>query len=918
MLLMSGAFALLSSVRDSATLAVAAFVYGLGNGMCGGILNAFATSLTPPEARTQFLGLWKTVTALGGVSLPPLFGTVSDATSLDIADPFLSAAALIAVAWMLLMVVGRSCSKPHVVNMDSLPEISELAKHVEVPPPDPPGDLACAQCESLLLEPTTLEDGETVCRFCVRKRRAATAEMQVEQPPWAKSAEQIGFGSDVNVILAELAAFFCPAAQRSATARQRGNALFGESKFSEAIVAYTEALDAAPSPDLVLFCNRALAHLKNEDPEPALRDALSGAAASPGSGPCLFAKAWFRLGQALLAQGEAPEASFALARAASAPGVATALAEACGRLSAEDVEKVKDWLRQGHCPSIETRLPSIERGGRLSVVGEGSKDWLRNQLECPLCLGLLCQPSSLPCGHTLCRTCLARTLDHAFDAPPACPMCRKDLSSYLTWLNGRALIAGRLGVAAGHGGAQIPINQKIAAIIDRHFPAEVAERALQIASAETAGGEGGEHPVVPIFICSMAMPSVACPLHIFEPRYRLMMRRCIDSGQRQFGMCLFPGAEFGTMLYIQSFRQLPDGRSQIKTIGARRFQVLEWGEKDGYATGRVRWLEDEEPDPVAAEPATEEVSTPTAKQARVMLHRSALRLRKAVDGLLAKAAPSLEDLEGLEQQLGPKPCTEGSDGPCCPGFVFWCMGLAHLPPRLCYELCFGKEYRQSAEKRLQAVLDIYEKQIRMAKKKFEQEEDSDSNQDVVRWLLGADVDKGFKYCYGAMTAMISAADKGHVDVVRLLLEANMDKQLQDAASQKELRCYGDTALINACHKGHLEVVRLLLDSGVDADVRDYDDRTALMHAAENGRTDIVRLLLKAGANRGLKSSYLNQTAQSCAADCGHDGILELLEDTEGESATKSPLSGYGLFIENTVYNLKRGIRMPSSSAVRAK
>ncbi|CAE7804313.1 Lonrf3 [Symbiodinium sp. CCMP2592] len=617
--------------------------------------------------------------------------------------------------------------------MDSLPEISELAKHVEVPPIDPPGDLACAQCESLLLEPTTLEDGETVCRFCVRKRRAATAEMQVELPPWAKSAEQIGFGSDVNVILAELAAFFCPAAQRSATARQRGNALFGESKFSAAIEAYTEALDAAPSPDLVLFCNRALAHLKNEDPELALRDALSGAAASPGSGPCLFAKAWFRLGQALLAKGEAPEASFALARAASAPGVATALAEACGRLSAEDVEKVKDWLRQGQCPSIETRLPSIERGGCLSVVGEGSKDWLRNQLECPLCLGLLCQPSSLPCGHTLCRTCLARTLDHAFDAPPACPMCRKDLSSYLTWLNGRALIAGRLGVAAGHGGAQIPINRKIAAIIDRHFPAEVAERALQIASAETAGGEGGEHPVVPIFICSMAMPSVACPLHIFEPRYRLMMRRCIDSGQRQFGMCLFPGAQFGTMLYIQSFRQLPDGRSQIKTIGARRFQVLEWGEKDGYATGRVRWLEDEAPEPVAAEPATEEVSTPepTAKQARVTLHRSALRLRKAVDGLLAKAAPSLEDLEGLEQQLGPKPCTEGSDGPCCPGFVFWCMGLAHLPPRLCYELCFGKEYRQSAEKRLQAVLDIYEKQIRMAKKKFEQEEDSDSNQGTV-------------------------------------------------------------------------------------------------------------------------------------------------------------------------------------------
>ena len=160
----------------------------------------------------------------------------------------------------------------------------------------------------------------------------------------------------------------------------------------------------------------------------------------------------------------------------------------------------------------------------------------------------------------------------------------------------------------------------------------------------------------------------------------------------------------------------------------------------------------------------------------------------------------------------------------------------------------------------------------------------------MRWLLGADVHKSLKYCYGAMSAMISAADKGHVDVVRLLLEASVDRQLQDQASQKELRCYGDTALINACHKGHLEVVRLLLDTGVDTDVRDCDDRTALMHAAENGRADIVRLLLKAGANRDLKSRYLNETAQSCAAERGHDDIVELLEATEGTSATKSVIS----------------------------
>mmetsp|Transcript_14805 Transcript_14805/g.33557 ORF Transcript_14805/g.33557 Transcript_14805/m.33557 type:complete len:446 (+) Transcript_14805:80-1417(+) len=104
MLLMGTAFALLSAVQGPATLAVAATVFGVGNGICGGILNSFATGLAPPQARTQFLGLWKMVTALGGISLPPIFGAVSDATSLDMAGYCLSLAALVAVIWVLVVV----------------------------------------------------------------------------------------------------------------------------------------------------------------------------------------------------------------------------------------------------------------------------------------------------------------------------------------------------------------------------------------------------------------------------------------------------------------------------------------------------------------------------------------------------------------------------------------------------------------------------------------------------------------------------------------------------------------------------------------------------------------------------------------------------------------------------------------------
>ena len=44
--------------------------------------------------------------------------------------------------------------------------------------------------------------------------------------------------------------------------------------------------------------------------------------------------------------------------------------------------------------------------------------------------------------------------------------------------------------------------------------------------------------IIPVFVCTLAFPSVPCPLPVFEPRYRLMIRRVMESGARQFGMCI--------------------------------------------------------------------------------------------------------------------------------------------------------------------------------------------------------------------------------------------------------------------------------------------------------------------------------------------------------------------------------------------
>lgn len=40
--------------------------------------------------------------------------------------------------------------------------------------------------------------------------------------------------------------------------------------------------------------------------------------------------------------------------------------------------------------------------------------------DCILCMKLLYEPVTTPCGHTFCKACFARSMDHG----NRCPMCR--------------------------------------------------------------------------------------------------------------------------------------------------------------------------------------------------------------------------------------------------------------------------------------------------------------------------------------------------------------------------------------------------------------------------------------------------------------------------------------------------------------
>ena len=94
--------------------------------------------------------------------------------------------------------------------------------------------------------------------------------------------------------------------------KKEGNALFGKGKYSEAVEKYTQAIDLwmEPHDRAVLYSNRSAARLKLPgERQKALSDATRAVELAPD-----YAKAHFRRGQALRANGEPEQAAHEMER----------------------------------------------------------------------------------------------------------------------------------------------------------------------------------------------------------------------------------------------------------------------------------------------------------------------------------------------------------------------------------------------------------------------------------------------------------------------------------------------------------------------------------------------------------------------------------------------------------------------------
>jgi Lon protease-like protein len=236
-------------------------------------------------------------------------------------------------------------------------------------------------------------------------------------------------------------------------------------------------------------------------------------------------------------------------------------------------------LRYSSNVEFQTMSPAGDDYETLDIgLFERLQDLMQKELDCLVCYNLMLDPTTTACGHTFCRRCLSRVMDHS----NICPFCRRKL---------------HVPVSSQHQ----PGNAILNSLLNGLCPELVTARAAALKAEEQAGDNVLN---TPLFICTLSLPAMPTFLHVFEPRYRLLMRRVVE-GNKQFGMVMYnrtsapqgdlgatPFLEYGTLLEIVNYEMLRDGRSFIESRGIGRFRVRDHGMLDGYNVGRVERIED--------------------------------------------------------------------------------------------------------------------------------------------------------------------------------------------------------------------------------------------------------------------------------------------------------------------------------------
>lgn len=190
--------------------------------------------------------------------------------------------------------------------------------------------------------------------------------------------------------------------------------------------------------------------------------------------------------------------------------------------------------------------------GSASLLNNGA---LSQLLECSVCLSLLCEPISISCGHTFCRICLVKSLRRH---KKQCPSCREICHT-----------------SAENASENVVIKSLAIAADPILYAQKVAEYASERASWNA---------LFPIFFYNQTLfPSNLLKLHLFEPRYKLMMTRIVDAS-RAFAYVPKHPITTGDLALVAELRNaefLADGRCLVEASLCKRSRIVEFYQEDG-------------------------------------------------------------------------------------------------------------------------------------------------------------------------------------------------------------------------------------------------------------------------------------------------------------------------------------------------
>ena len=113
---------------------------------------------------------------------------------------------------------------------------------------------------------------------------------------------------------------------------------------------------------------------------------------------------------------------------------------------------------------------------------------------------------------------------------------------------------------------------------------------------------------------------------------------------------------------------------------------------------------------------------------------------------------------------------------------------------------------------------------------------------MLRLTLAAGADVASTNRYGG-TALIPASEHGHVETVRILIDAGVPVNHVNNLGWTAMQ---EAVVLNNGGPRQQEVVRLLLDAGADPNIPDREGRTALENAERLGFAGIAALIRSRG------------------------------------------------------------------------